>query len=204
MTVIAIVLASIVIGWNGVSWWMSSRAEKGWVAYNEAMKAPEAQRWELLKKVYTEQGKSRATTFAAVALADHYFDEAKKELAKAANANASSAGLAVEWYGKALEFKALVFSEKQLLWVNSGKAYEIQKKYDEALKNYKTAADLGGDLKAYAMLNEARVMELKSDTPKAIETYEKISTDFLNTEYGKMAKNYLRRLKSPMLGSQKL
>ena len=66
------------------------------------------------------------------------------------------------------------------------------------MADYTESAKIGFEGKALALLGQARVYELKKENTKAIETYEKVSADFLNSEYGKLAKNYLRRLKSPL------
>jgi hypothetical protein len=133
-----------------------------------------------------------------VEVADHYFDEAKKSPTTPAPAET-----AVEWYTKVLGGTGLVTGEKQLLLINRASSNEILKKYDEALKDLSAAAEMGGDIKGLAQLNTARVYELKDDKAKASEIYEKISADFLNTEYSKIAKNHLRRLKSPIFANQK-
>jgi hypothetical protein len=187
------------VGYSLFTWWQSSRMEDGWTKFVEAEKAPEAERWDKLKALYTQGRRSRPTLFAAVAVADHFYNEAKKDAA-----NVAPAVTAVEWYGKALEFGDLLPIEKQLLRVNRGNAQELQKKWDDALADYRAASEIAGDAKGLAMLNLARVYELKGDSAKASETYEKVTVDFLNTEYAKQAKNNLRRLKSPLFADQKL
>src|SRR5262249_17268616 len=103
-----------------------------------------------------------------------------------------------------LEFSDLLPIEKQLLRINRGNAEELQKKWDDALADYRAASEITGDAKGLAMLNLARVYELKGDTAKAGEIYEKVTIDFINTEYARQAKNNLRRLKSPLFAEQKL
>ena len=187
----------ILLGVYGFDWWSGKKLTNGWVTYQEAMRAPEAERTEKLKKVFETTRLSRPSLFAAVNVADHYFDEAKKDLLKAPSAPSANATQAVEWYNKALEHKDLLVAEKQLLLVNRGGAQEMQQKLDDALVSYREAADLTGDGKGLAMLHVGRALELKREPAKAIETYEKVSADFNNTEYAKVAKNNLRRMKSP-------
>jgi len=137
-----------------------------------------------------------------VLLADHYFDEAKKELISDPNKAPASVGLSSEWYGKALSFKGLLPMESQLLRVNRGQALELEKKYDEAMKEFESLATSQGDGKPLAMLSMGRIQELKGDKARALEIYEKVSQDFNNTEYGKVAKNHLRRLKGNLFQSR--
>lgn len=191
------------VGFYGYQWWESSRSDKAWKAYYEATKSSEPKKWEDLKNITQQYNQTRPMLFAAVNLADHHFEEAKKAALKENNAIPADATASAEWYSKALEFKALLPNEKQLLFINRAGALEMQKKYDEALASLKSAEELGTDLKGLALLNTGRVLELKGEKQKAIETYEKVGADFLNTEYAKMAKNYARRLKSPLLSSYK-
>lgn len=195
----AVVLA--VFGFYGYSLWQDHKNEVSWNELHEASKGEEKDKWEKYKKVYVDNKGTRASLFAATALADNYFEEAKKGILKEANATPPEAALAVEWYGNALEFSGLLPAEKQLLTINKGNAVELSKNYDEAMKLYQTAADAGGNIKGYALLNVARVWELKGDKAKAQEIYEKISADFVNTEYAKLAKNSLRRMKNDSLSS---
>lgn len=188
-TVVALVYA--------YEWWNSSRRENQWTAYQEIQKAPEAERWDKLKTFHQEHSSGRPALFAAVALADHYFDEAKKEALKDPG-NVPSAVPSEQWYAKALLESSLLSGEKQLLHVNRGSALEMQKKWDEAQKEFQTAVDLQGEAKGLAMLSLARVYEAKNETEKAVQTYEKISADFMNSEYAKLAKSSVRRLKSPL------
>lgn len=189
-----------VLGWDSFT---GNRLDKGWVAYDQAVKAPETERWDKLKTMYGEWGNTRPTYFAAVTLADHFFDDAKKELLKDPTKPVSSAGSAIEWYTKAMQFDGALPSEKQLLTINLGNAYELQQKYDDALASYNKAVDMEGGARGYALLNVARAQELRGDTAKAVDTYQKVSVDFINTEYAKVAKNQLRRMKSPLFANAK-
>jgi tetratricopeptide (TPR) repeat protein len=187
-------------------WWQGQQNEKSWFAFYEAEKQPEAQKWDSLKKVYETHPKYRAGLFAATQVADHYFELAKTTAlaSKDPAVVPAEAAQATEWYTKAIEWKGLIPLEKQLLHLNRGNSFELQKKYDEAMKDFEKAADGGGDLKGLALLQTAQVWELKGDTGKATELYTKVSSDFANGDYAKMAKNYLRRLKNPVLKEQKL
>lgn len=194
----------IMIGWYAFEWWSRQNTEKGWAAVYSASKQPEPQRWDELKKTYESQSKTRATLFAASEIADHHFDLAKTAVLADASKISDDAGTAVDWYSKAIDYKGLEKMEKQLLLMNRASAYELQKKYDESLKDLNTAAEMGGDLKALALLRTGQIWELKGDATKANELYAKVSTDFMSSEYSKMAKNSIRRLKSPALKEQKL
>lgn len=194
---IAVLAFVLVVGGYGFEWWNSRKLDQAWRAYHEAAKQTDPAKWDALKAMVEKHPKTRATYFAAVELGDHYFDEAKKALVKEPNQIPASLEDVVKWFSKALELGSILPSEKQLLLINRASAYEMQKKLDEAEKDLKTAQDLGQELKGLALLNSARILELKNDPAKAIETYEKVAADFLNTEYSKMAKNHARRLKSP-------
>jgi hypothetical protein len=179
-------------------YWSTSRQTKQWEGYQAAMKAPESERWDRLKTLYNDAKGSRAALFAATALADHYFDEAKKELVKDANAAPQSAVASAEWYAKALETNSLLAGEKQLLHADRASALEMEKKWDDAIAEYQRAAEMTGEGKAWAQLGVARSLEGKGETAKAIEAYEKVAADNATSEYGKLAKNSVRRLKSPL------
>lgn len=194
---VIVILFLAVVGNYVYEIWQEKSLDSGWRAYHAATKKTDAAKWDALKEVTEKHAKTRAAYFAAVDLGDHQFEEAKKALLKDANTVPANLDEVVKWYSKALEFKKLLPSERQLVSINRASAYEMQTKYDEADKDLKAAADLGQDLKGLALLNSARILELKNDKPKAIETYEKVAADFLNTEYSKMAKNHARRLKSP-------
>ena len=198
------IIGAAVAGWN---WWDGKRLEKTWDAFEVAKKAAEPQRWDELKKIYETHPKNRGTLFAVAALGDHYFDLAKKNDGKDANpdaaaAAATDASAAADWYGKAVEFSGLSQMEKQLLTLNRGESFELDKKYDQAIADYDKAAEMGGNLKALALLERGRVLELKGDAAKAKEAYEKVSADFFSSEYARMAKNNLRRMKSPVLNQK--
>ena len=183
--------------------YQTSQNEAGWRKYAEVSKLPEAQQWDKLKTLSEEYRSAVVGQFAALNLADHYFEEAKKELEKNPKMTSVNAPLAVEYYSKALSFSKLSPNEKGLLLVNRGQAFEIAQKWEDALTDYSDAVKIGFEGKPLALLGEARIYEVKKEHSKAAETYEKISADFLNTEYGRLAKGYLRRLKSPLFSESK-
>jgi len=201
---VAVIAVVVVIGVYAYDIWSESKAEKAWKDYVDAEKLEGDKKVEALKGVVGNFGSSRPTYLAALALADYYFEEAKKEALKGGDATKLATD-SVEWYTKALDYGALNSFEKQLVHIDRGSAYEIGKKYDDAMNDFKKASELEGTAKGLALLGTARIFELKSDPGKAAETYEKISTEQANTEYARLAKNYLRRLKSPLLNeNQKL
>lgn len=200
---VLVVIVVTVVAAYGYDYWNKNKAEKGWIAYNAALKLPEAERWEKLKTLHNDLKSGRPAFFAAVQLADHYFDEAKKEALKTPTQPAPSAPQSAEWYLRATAEPSLLPAEQQLLFINRGGALEISSSWDDALVAYQRGADLAGDAKGLALLGVARVHEAKGDGTKAVETYEKVSSEFSSNEYGKMAKNSLRRLKSPLFEAPK-
>lgn len=203
--ILIVVGAAVAIGLSFYFYgtYRDSQNEAGWKKLAEISKLPEDQQWDKLKTLSLEYSSAVIGQFAASTLGDHYFDEAKKELEKNPKANSANAPLAVEFYTRALNFSQLKPNEKGLLLVNRGQSYELTQKWDEALADYSEAVKIGFEGKPLALLGQARVWEFKKDSPKAIEIYEKISADFLNTEYGRLAKLYLRRLKSPLFSESK-
>jgi tetratricopeptide (TPR) repeat protein len=192
----------VIFGFYGYQWYAAHRAEGSWQRLAEINKAPDAERWDKYKTLFNDVSWSRPKYFAAIALGDHYFDETKKEAIKAGGDINKSSASALEWYNKALDYGELLPKERQLVLVNRGSVYEMAKKYDEALADFQKAADLSQDAKGFALLNVAREFELKGDEAKAVQTYEKIALEFKETEYAKLAKNYLRRLKSPLFKAE--
>ena len=201
--ILAIVLVLAVLVGYGYQSWNHSRLAQGWNAYAAAIKLPEPQRYDALKSGYEHGRKTRATFFMAVTVADHAFDTARAALLKDPSTVPPTLAEAADWYSKALSYRDLLPSERQLLLIDRGQAYEMEKKFDLAGKDYQEAASLGGTLKGYALLNQGRLYELMQNKAQAQQTYEQVASDFLNTQYGQLAKNYLRRLKSPLLGSVK-
>lgn len=195
--------AIIALGFYFYNWRLDSQNEKGWKEYFTATHLPETERWESFKRLAKEYGSVASGQFMAVQLADHYFDEAKKNVDKDVKAVSSNVAAAVDWYSTALNYSKLAPSEKGLLLVNRASSYELDQKWDEAMNGFTDAVSLGYEAKPIALLGQGRIYEIKKDPAKAIQIYEKISADFLNTEYSKIAKGYLRRLKSPLFGESK-
>lgn len=198
LTLVVVVMGGA-FAYYGYTQWQDSRTEANWEHYQTAMKEPVegGKRWDALKTLYGGAARNRPAFFAALGLADHFYDEAKKNISAGTDA-APNVTQAVEWYTNAMGYSRLASTEKQLLHINRGGSHELGKKYDEALVDYKSASDLKGHGTALALLNSGRIYELKGDNPKAIEIYEKVSADHANSEYAKWAKNYVRRLKSPV------
>ena len=204
---VPVIIAAVVgvIGYYTFDWWQEKRQMEIWATYVSATKQTDDKKWDKLKEVALQHPGKRAGILATVAVADHKFDEARKELAKEKGDASKPAGEAAEWYAKALSQKMVASTELQLLLIDRGAAIELMQKFDEALGEYKSASETDGVSRGLALLNVGRIYELKSENDKAIETYSKISTDFVDTEFAKMARNYLRRLKSPLFkDSEKL
>lgn len=179
-------------------WWSDQRLAKAWVEYNKVAKVAGTGRLDKLKHFHAENGNARPGYFAAVALGDYYLDEARKQALKKDGNPAETGRLAVDWYGRALEFRGLISGEKQLLYLDRGAAKEVLKQLDEAFKDYQMAVDFGGEPAGLALINMGRLHEMKGEAAKAEEIYKKISTDYVNTEYAKLAKSLLRRMTSPL------
>ncbi|MBI4405628.1 MAG: hypothetical protein HY537_15815 [Deltaproteobacteria bacterium] len=196
-------VAAVVLIVYGYDWWSERQLLNAWTAYGEVLKKPESERWDRLKDFVGKYSRTRPMVFAAASLADHYFEERKKELAKSADsATSQNFALALEWYDKALSFRDLLPLERQLLHLARGKAYETEKKNDEALSDFQKAADLGSDARALALLNVSRLKELKGDVAGAKESFLKVTVEFPNSEYARQAKVQLRRLGSPLFSKE--
>lgn len=181
-----------------VDWWSARKLEIGWLEYGRIMKVSGEEKWDQLKRFYADNGSMRPTYFAALTLADHYFELAKESVLKKNAEGQEMISQAVAWYTKALEFGDLLPAERQLIYIDRGNAYELQNKLDEAQKDYEMAAGFNESSKGLALMSEARVYELKKENQKAEEVYRKITVEFADTEYARLARNYLRRLKSPL------
>ncbi len=179
-------------------WWAEQKLEKSWVEYNRIAKVTGPERIDQLKVFQTDHSGDRPGYFAAVAIADYYYDEAKKESFKKDGKPQENATQAVSWYGRAIEFKSLLSGEKQLLYFDRGGAQEILGQLDEATKDYQMSADFGGEPAGLAKLSLGRIQEMKGDRAKAEEIYKKVSEEYVNSEYGKLAKGLLRRMSSPL------
>jgi tetratricopeptide (TPR) repeat protein len=179
-------------------YWTEQKLEKSWSEYNRILKLTGQERLDGFKVFHTDHGSSRPGYFAAVFIADSYYDDAKKEAVKKDGKPQEAATQAVSWYGRALEFSGLLSDEKQLLYVDRGGAKEILGQLDDAMKDYQMGADFGGEPAGLALLNIGRLHEMKGDKSKAEEIYKKIGADFGNTEYARLAKGLLRRMTSPL------
>lgn len=204
---IFVVLGLIVLVVYGFDWWTTRQSKKQWDEYYELTKLDEKERAEKLVGFHAKYPNSRSGYFSALQVADHHFKLAKDAQIKEGAANDAGlpdAAKAREWYEKAMQFTDLMPTERQLLLINQGNAVELEKKWAEAEALYQKAADVqAADAKGLALLNAGRVQELKGEDPKAIETYQRVSTENSSSEYGRLAKNALRRLKSPMLRGEK-
>jgi len=198
---IAIGAVVLVAGFYAYDWWATNRLNAAWASYVKLSKLNPDERWTQLEKFIKEAPSVRPTYLATVDLAEHHFDEAKTKTLQKEDA-AQSAGSAAQWYALALEFGDLVPLEKQLLHINRGKAFETSKKYAEALAEFEKASGLGAEARALAMLNLGRVYELSGNREKATETYELVFSEFADSEYARLAKGYLRSLKSGLIDSK--
>jgi hypothetical protein len=195
---IGVAVVTVYFGWE---YWHTNRDQKSWAAYQAATKEAEDKKVEAFKGVYEQFSSVRAGYLAGLAIADHYFNEAKKEALKEGGKLGDNPTKAIEWYGKALNYSGLVSTEKQLIHIDRGTSFELDQKYDQALEDYKKASELEGYAKGLGLLNQGRIYELKKDEAKAIESYQKVTTDYSESEYAKLAKNNLRRMKSALLKS---
>lgn len=179
-------------------WWSDQKLDKSWAEYGRITKLTGAQRIDQLKVFQTDHSGDRPGFFASVAIADSNYDDAKKEALKKDGKPTDAATQAASWYGKALEFKGLLSGEKQLLYLDRAGSKEILGQLDEAGKDYQMAADFGGEPAGLAKLSLGRLQEMKGDKAKAEEIYKKVSEEYVNTEYAKLAKGLLRRMSSPL------
>lgn len=197
--VVATVGAVATILFYGYDYWNSRRVLSGWQSFNKAEKLEESKRWEGMKNVYTLHSGVRPGFMAAVRIADHLFESARKDLSRDKTKAKASATESAEWYAKAKKFSDLLPTEKQLLAINYGGALEIAEQLDVAISEYKVASETAGDATAFALLKLASAFETKGDATQAEQAYQKVSSDFPSTEFSKMAKNGLRRMRSPFL-----
>lgn len=75
--------------------------------------------------------------------------------------------------------------------------YEDLGKFDEALKTYETLATSStkGDMQGKIYLDLARMYQKNSMTDKAIQNYEFVISNYKDTEYARLAKLYLEKMK---------
>ncbi len=194
---------AVAIGIYALEGYQQSQLNQGWLDYFNAMKKPETERSEALKGVANKWKKIRPGYFATVSLADITFNGARKELMKAEAKPTGEAVKAADLYTTALAFPDLLPGERQLLFLNRGQAKELDKKTDDAFADFKTASEFVGEAKPLALLAMARAEEARAAIPKAVEFYEKVASEFPNTEYARNAKLQVRRLKSPLFASEK-
>ncbi|MBI1859478.1 MAG: hypothetical protein HYR96_00995 [Deltaproteobacteria bacterium] len=194
--------AATIILFYGFDYWTSKRLNDAWNALHKAEKVEETKRWDEYKKVHEGFSGARPGFIAATRLGDHHFELARKEFFRDKAKAKVSSGEAVDWYGKARKFSDLLPTEKQLLGIDYGEALELGDQLDNAINEYRVASELPGDAKPYALLKLAGALETKGDAAKAQETYQKLTVDFPSTEFAKMAKNGLRRMKSPNFASK--
>jgi predicted negative regulator of RcsB-dependent stress response len=78
---------------------------------------------------------------------------------------------------------------KPLAWHGLGKAYEGQKKYDQAAQAYESAYQIAGkSLKSVFMYDQARVLQAKGNKDQASGLYKKLIADFPEDPYALRAK----------------
>jgi len=200
---ILVVGVLIAFGFYGYDVWEQNREEKAWSEYYLANKAEGDAKWEKLKQHHDAWKQSRAAMLGAVEVADHHFDNSKNEWGKDKAKVQSEASLAADWYSKALEFRQLQPVEKQLLLINKGNAEELLEKWAESYSDYDKAYSINAAGKALALLSLGRIQEAQGEKEKAVQTYEKVFTEFAASEYGKVAKINWRKLKSPLLSAGK-
>ncbi len=199
----------------------SRRLNRDWIAYYQADEAKGADRTAKMKAAFETGGNTRAALSAAVFLADHYYGAAQQKAERAKVKSVSgkdakkpkegeedpepslspqqAAEAAAEWYGKALGFSLLLAGEREMLTLDAGHALELQGKWDEALGRYKSVVEMAGPAKPLAMLHSGRMHEVKKEKDAAKNLYQSISQEFANTEYARLAKNYLRGMNSALL-----
>lgn len=190
----AVAIVLIAVGWDYFS---SAGEEKAWKQYQDATKAPEEQKWTALKSL-AGSSSSRAGFLAATMIADHLYEEARKDFGKNEAVVKAKGQEAIDWYSKTIKWGGLAATEKQLLLVNRGGSYELLSQWPEAKKDYEEASQIDGFAKGWALLNLGNVYEQEGDKNKAIETYQKVVSNDPESSYAKTAKHFLRRLKSPL------
>jgi hypothetical protein len=207
LPVLGVALA-VVIGLYAFDRFRSGKEREGWEAYYAATKLDEGKRHEAMKSVHARFSETRAGLFAATDVADRELGKAKKAAAQVAppavSQQAQEAGAAAaEWYGRALQYKGLLASERQLLFLNRAVALDVAGKLKEALADARAAAGYTGEARALAYLTIGSLEERLGERDKAKATYQKIATDFAGSEIAKLAKTMLRRMDSPLLGEAK-
>lgn len=191
--------------YNGLA---EKRIQADWVAYYEASQKPVAERAAALKAVYEKASNSRAKQLAAASLGDHYALSQKAKQpgnkgedpeAKLSAAEVSTQSL--DWYAKAQDFSFLQPLEKDLLTLNTAAVLEGENKLAEAASRYDAVAKSSTDAKPLGQLHSARLLEKGGKKDDARKLYRAIATDYPSTDYARIARNYLRRMDSPLFSS---
>lgn len=225
LILVAIILVGA-FGWYGYGRYQIAQSEQAWEQFYEATKGDEAARLAGLEKMYQTHGNTRAGSFAAVMLADHYLQLAKSTVEKQLEATVSAdkgkkkdsvfeVNLAAvptekensvkagDWYSKAKQFSGLLPEERQLIEINIGNAQEIAGDLKTAEATYATAAGMSPISKGLAMLGQGRVIEMQGDRERAVKQYQDITKEFSGTEknreYERLAQSALRRVQSRLM-----
>ena len=191
-------LAALTISlFYGYDYWNARKLTRAWKELVRVEKLEGPARWDELKKLHQAHAGLRPGSMAAVLVADHLFDSARKEWYGDPEKARPVALEAAQWYGNARQFSELLPTEKQLLGVDRGGALELAGNHEEAMAEYKVASEIAGEAAAFALFRLAGIYEAQGDLPSAEQTYEKISVSYPASEFAKMAKNAIRRIKSP-------
>ncbi len=190
-------LILIVALWMVVSEIQDSRLEKSWDELYAAEQKKGADRNEALRQVYRHWKRTRCGALAAMEFADASLAQAKT-LGEPESVEA--ARVAADWYGKALEFRYYVLSERDLLTVNLGQSWEMAKDYTRAQKGYEEASHSSDSATRYwALLQLARLAHVQHDDAKAEKTWRTVIGLAGDTVWGKQARQAIRVLSSPLM-----
>jgi tetratricopeptide (TPR) repeat protein len=103
---------------------------------------------------------------------------------------------AVELYRNALKAFAGDVAFEPLIWNGLGYAFEGKKEYASAVEWFQKAADAESDiLRADAYFNLGRMYETLNEKEKALQAYNKVAEDFSQSNFAKIAKEKVERLK---------
>jgi len=91
--------------------------------------------------------------------------------------------------------------ERELLILNQGTALETQEKWAEAQSRYEVVAKGSSEAKPLGMIHQARLLERQAKPEDAKKLYQAVASDFPTTDYARVARNYLRQMNSPLLGT---
>lgn len=186
----------------GYDYWNARKLTRAWKELVRVERLEGLARWDELKKFHQAYAGLRPGSMAAVRVADHLFDSARKEWYGDPEKAKPIALEAARWYVFARQFPELLPTEKQLLGIDRGGALELAGNYEEAMVEYKLASEIAGEAAAFALFRLAGIYEARGDSPSAEHTYEKISVSHPASEFANMAKNAIRRLKSPNFKSK--